>query len=98
MIIRIVKMMFRSEEEETFLSLFDARKQQIRHFDGCHHLELWKDTNGEATYFTYSIWKSEKHLDHYRLSELFKDTWARTKALFRDKPQAWSTEQITNVL
>ncbi len=90
MIIRIVKMVFRPDEVSTFLSLFEERKQLIRSFQGCNHLELWQDEKEKNTFFTYSIWDSEAHLNHYRFSELFKDTWALTKALFSDKPQAWS--------
>ncbi|MCB0696694.1 MAG: antibiotic biosynthesis monooxygenase [Chitinophagaceae bacterium] len=93
MIVRIVKMSFREEEVNNFLTLFNERKELIRHFDGCHHLELWQQAGNETVYFTYSIWDSEQHLDHYRFSELFKDTWKKTKALFADKPQAWSVEQ-----
>ena len=92
MIIRIVKMSFQEKEVTTFLSLFEERKQLIRHFEGCKHLELLHDTHHTNIYFTYSIWESEKHLDHYRFSELFKDTWSKTKILFNDKPQAWSLE------
>ncbi len=90
MIVRIVQMSFREEEVDNFLSLFNERKQRIRHFDGCNQLELLQDANHSNIYFTYSIWESEKHLDHYRFSEFFKDTWTKTKALFNDKPQAWS--------
>jgi quinol monooxygenase YgiN len=92
MIVRIVQMSFRQEEVDNFLRLFEERKQRIRHFEGCRHLELLHDTHHTNIYFTYSIWESEKHLDHYRFSELFKDTWANTKALFSDKAQAWSLE------
>ncbi len=90
MIVRIVQMSFREEEVDNFLALFNERKQRIRHFDGCNQLELLQDANHSNIYFTYSIWESEKHLDHYRFSEFFKDTWTKTKALFNDKPQAWS--------
>ncbi len=90
MIVRIVRMQFRAGEVENFLSLFEERKQQIRHFEGCQHLELWQDTHNSHIFFTYSIWQSEAHLNHYRFSPLFKDTWSKTKALFADKPEAWS--------
>jgi hypothetical protein len=30
-------------------------------------------------------------LENYRNSDLFKTTWAATKALFNDKPMAFST-------
>jgi len=93
MILRIVKMTFREDETENFLALFNERKSLIRTFEGCSHLELWQQAGTPNVFFTYSMWESEQHLDHYRFSELFKDTWAKTKALFADKPQAWSVEQ-----
>jgi len=93
MIVRIVQMTFRPEEIENFTKLFEERKHLIRGFEGCQHLELWQDVNNPAVFFTYSYWESEQHLDHYRFSEFFKDTWSRTKALFADKPQAWSVER-----
>ena len=93
MIVRIVQMTFREEEVENFLSLFNERKELIRHFEGCSHLELWQDAHRANVFFTYSMWQSETHLDHYRYSELFKDTWTRTRALFSEKPQAWSVQQ-----
>lgn len=93
MIVRIVQMTFRPEEVENFQLLFDERNERIRHFEGCTHLELWQDAHNPNIFFTYSNWESETHLDHYRFSEFFKDTWARTKALFADKPNAWSVVQ-----
>ncbi len=45
-------------------------------------------------FFTFSVWTSAEHLDAYRNSELFRTTWARTKALFAEKPQAWSLNQL----
>ncbi len=98
MIVRIVKMTFREDEVDNFLALFDDRKKLIRTFDGCQHLELWQETGRNNVFFTYSFWDSEQHLDHYRFSELFKDTWAHTKALFADRPQAWSVERKMVVL
>jgi quinol monooxygenase YgiN len=97
MIIRIVQMSFKPETVEIFLSLFNERKSLIRNFNGCMHLELWQDSHKKNVFFTYSIWQSATHLDHYRFSELFKDTWAKTKACFAEKPQAWSLEQQTIV-
>lgn len=93
MIVRIVQMTFQEAEIDNFLSLFEERKQLIRNFDGCQHLELWQDEHKKNIFFTYSIWNSETHLNHYRFSDLFKDTWTKTKALFADKPNAWSVSQ-----
>jgi len=93
MIVRIVQMSFQQEKITDFTTLFEERKETIRGFDGCLHLELWQDTKHAHIFFTYSMWDSEQHLDHYRFSEFFKDTWAKTKALFADKPQAWSVNR-----
>ncbi len=93
MIVRIVKMTFRPEEVPAFLALFDERKEQIRHFEGCSHLELWREAGKDNVFFTYSHWVGEAALDHYRFSSFFKDTWSRTKALFAEKAQAWSVAQ-----
>lgn len=97
MILRIVKMTFREEEVANFLTMFNERKSLIRNFEGCSHLELWQEAGTSNVFFTYSMWESIQHLDHYRFSELFKDTWAITKAMFADKPQAWSVEQKMSV-
>lgn len=86
-------MVFREETLADFQQLFEERKGAIRAFEGCKHLELWRDINNRNIFFTYSIWNSEQQLDQYRVSEFFKDTWNRTKALFAEKAQAWSVER-----
>jgi quinol monooxygenase YgiN len=93
-ITRIVKMVFREDEVEKFQQLFTERKDRIRHFPGCRHLELWQDEKEKNIFFTYSIWESEAHLDHYRFSAFFKETWSLTKALFTGKPEAWTLNQL----
>lgn len=91
MLKRLVKLQFQEDKVNDFIQIFEETKQRIRHFPGCQHLELWRTGN---TFFTYSIWETEAALDHYRHSELFKTTWARTKALFSAKPEAWSLEVV----
>jgi len=90
MIIRIVKMTFQEDRIIDFTNLFEERKQLIRNFKGCTHLELWQDSAQKNIFFTYSRWQKQADLDHYRFSEFFKDTWAKTKQLFADRPEAWS--------
>jgi heme-degrading monooxygenase HmoA len=94
MINRIVQMTFQQDKLKEFTDLFEERKHIIRGFKGCNHLELWQDSTRKNIFFTYSIWDSEADLDHYRFSEFFKDTWGRTKALFAEKPQAWSVSVV----
>lgn len=93
MILRIVQMTFEKDKVQEFQNLFEERKLLIRNFEGCRHLELWQSAQDDAIFFTYSMWDSEEALNHYRFSELFKDTWAKTRVLFADKPQAWSVVQ-----
>jgi len=95
MIIRIVQMTFKQEHIKEFTDLFSERKQTIRSFPGCTHLELWQDSDDETIFFTYSIWNTEADLNHYRFSEFFKDTWGKTKALFAAKPQARSLSRLS---
>jgi heme-degrading monooxygenase HmoA len=86
-------MTFKPENIEAFVTLFEDRKDRIRGFDGCRHLELWQGSNDPNVFFTYSNWETEQDLNHYRYSEFFKETWGMTKALFSEKPQAWSVVQ-----
>jgi quinol monooxygenase YgiN len=90
-------MHFRPGERDAFLTIFNASKQRIRQFAGCQHLCLYNEIGIPDVFFTYSIWTSEAHLDAYRNSELFQATWTETKALFADKAQAWSVEEVETV-
>ncbi|MDX5319643.1 MAG: antibiotic biosynthesis monooxygenase [Bacteroidota bacterium] len=92
MITRIVKMSFREEAIPEFLAIFEASKDKIRAFPGNCHVEMLQAIHEPNICFTYSLWESEEALNAYRHSELFESTWAATKVLFNDKPEAWSTE------
>lgn len=94
MIVRIVQMNFRSDEVEQFVTLFQERKETIKKFKGCIHLELLQDCDNPTIFFTYSHWESVEDLDKYRFSEFFKETWTLTKALFTEKARAQSLKSI----
>jgi heme-degrading monooxygenase HmoA len=57
-------------------------------------MELLRNIAAPNVLFTLSMWENELALDTYRQSELFKDTWAKTKVLFLEKAEAWSTEVL----
>ena len=97
MITRIVKMTFKHGEIDGFLELFEEVKLQIRNSEGCLGLALWRDIFHSNILFTYSLWVSEAHLNQYRDSELFRDTWSKTRIRFADKPEAWSVEQLVGI-
>jgi quinol monooxygenase YgiN len=94
MLVRIVKMTFREDCIEVFKEFFEARKEQIRNFEGCTHLELWQDRLHLNIFFTYSYWASIDALDNYRHSTFFAETWQQTKQMFAAKPEACSVNQL----
>ncbi len=90
MLIRIVRMVFRPEKVPEFLEIFHQAQPLIRDFAGCNHLELLQDAVEPHIISTLSHWQSAQMLEAYRQSGLFKHTWADTKVLFAQKPQAFS--------
>ncbi|UII27010.1 antibiotic biosynthesis monooxygenase [Fulvivirga maritima] len=94
MLIRIVRMTFKPEAVDTFLSLFNENKDKIRAFPGCTHLELQQDYQQPNILATYSYWENDEALENYRHSDLFKSVWAKTKIHFSDKPIAFSHKRL----
>lgn len=97
MFIRIVKMRFQEDKIEAFLENFEQIKHKIRGFEGNQFLELYQDKNDNRIFFTYSFWETEAHLEKYRHSELFNEVWTYTKAMFSDKPEAWSVDRVASL-
>ncbi|MTI33569.1 putative quinol monooxygenase [Xanthovirga aplysinae] len=97
MLIRIVRMTFKEDQVENFLTIFNQNKDKIRHFEGCTHLSLLRDYTSPHIFTTYSHWKDEKALDKYRHSPLFKKVWANTKIYFGDRPIAFSLKKYLDV-
>lgn len=97
MINRIVRLTFIPEKADAFIEIFNASKEQIAAFPGNHGLKLLQDEHEKNVFYTYSLWYNDESLQRYRKSELFKTTWAATRALFSDKPLAWSTTVVETV-
>ena len=98
MFIRIVKMSFENDKIDFFLKNFNSNKEKIRNFEGCNSLKLLRDKNNPNIFFTYSYWQSEKDLEAYKNSELFKSVWGKTKILFNNKPEAWSVDIVESLM
>jgi heme-degrading monooxygenase HmoA len=94
MIKRLVKLTFQADKTADFKEIFDTSKDKIRAMKGCLYLELLQDVNKPHIFFTLSHWDTEGALNEYRHSDLFKTTWAKTKILFANKPEAWTTEVV----
>lgn len=97
MLVRIVKMSFHSKYIPDFLAMFDEKKQAIKDREGCEFLELYQDKHNPEVFFTYSHWQHEDNLEAYRNSELFEKVWKQTKAMFNDKPYAWSVDTLVSL-
>ncbi len=97
MFVRIVKMSFYEENINAFLENFESNKEKIRNSPGNRLLELYQDKNDKKIFFTYSYWETEDDLENYRKSELFGKVWKFTKALFNEKPEAWSVNKLVSL-
>ena len=86
-------MHFDPQKVETFQEIFSQNKHRIQGFSGCEKVELLRDIDQPNIFFTYSHWTGTDALANYRNSDVFRDIWAQTKALFNDAPQAWSVEK-----
>jgi heme-degrading monooxygenase HmoA len=89
-LLRIVRMSFKPELLPDFLAMFQETQPKIAGMPGCLGVELKQDIAQKHVYYTLSHWRSETDLNAYRHSALFLETWAKTKAMFQDKPQAFS--------
>jgi (4S)-4-hydroxy-5-phosphonooxypentane-2,3-dione isomerase len=94
MIIRIVKMAFIHEQIDTFVKIFADAQSKIEAFPGCRGVDLTRDLRQANIFITISIWDNLESLDNYRESELFISTWAQTKILFSERPDAWSLDKL----
>ncbi len=96
-IVRLVTMTFDPENIDTFQRIFDEVAPRIRASEGCTSLVLLQDADDDAVFTTYSVWDSPAHLDRYRSSDLFIQTWEATRSLFSGRPFARSLRVISTV-
>lgn len=90
MVTRIVKMTFRADSSESFLSIFERYKTHIRASEGCSYLALLRDKHNPCVFFTYSHWEGEHFLEAYRHSATFAEVWPQVKPLFASPAEAWT--------
>lgn len=94
MLIRTVRLTFDPAALADFDALFAETRASIRAQPGCRHLELWADARYPAVRTTYSLWDSAADLDAYRQTDLFRETWARTRRWFAAPPVAASHTRL----
>ncbi len=90
MITRIVRLPIQAEKAEEFLAFFENNYPHIRNFEGCRYLELFREVNFPNIFITYSKWETEQHLELYRKSNFFTQTWTHVKLMLEADPLAFS--------
>lgn len=94
MITRIVRLSISPDQIQDFLQKFYLTYPSIRHFEGCRHLQLFRDIQENNVLITFSQWDSAEHLEKYRNSPLFKSTWSEVKPMFNAPPVAFSMDEL----
>lgn len=84
---RLVRMSFQPDRIPDFMDVFETSKEKIRNFPGCIALNLIVDIEDSSVIYTSSIWRAVEDLENYRNSELFIQTWRKTKIHFKEKAQ-----------
>ncbi|MCC6840304.1 MAG: antibiotic biosynthesis monooxygenase [Flavobacteriales bacterium] len=92
MIVRLVKMTFRSEEAAPFQQLFNGWRHRIIATPGCRSLELLHDMKDHRVFFTRSEWDTEAALEGYRRSATFAQVWPVVKTMFAAPAEAWTMQ------
>ena len=95
--IKLDRYLWEKSSNNKFRRLVETKKYDIRAFEGCEFLELYRDKHNTNVFFTYSFWNTEADLENYRNSNLFKSVWAKTKPLFNAKPEAWSVDKLATL-
>ena len=93
LILRIVGLPVREEDEPELLRAFDDAFPLIRALPGCNHLALI-GRRGGPDYLTLSVWESAQALEDYRKSPLFARIWPRIRKTLRDDPWAESYDFV----
>ncbi len=94
MITRIVKLNITDERIEDFRAAFRSNHPRISGFPGCQEVRLVFDLNNPNIHFTISVWNAESDLENYRHSDIFAEIWSTVKPWFKEKAEAWSTEEF----
>ena len=92
--IPILKMTFKPEHCQDFIDHFYKIDSKITSMPGCERLKLHRDISNPSVFFTYSFWQDDAALQHYRESDLFKDTWKLVKSWFSEPAAAWSVDTL----
>ena len=81
--------------KEAFKSIFHENKSKIATQEGCYEYSYCKIFMSQ-TFFTYSKWKSQVHLDQYRNTDLFKRFGHKQKHFFAISPLLGAFKRFYN--
>ncbi|MCK6600447.1 MAG: antibiotic biosynthesis monooxygenase [Bacteroidetes bacterium] len=83
-------MKFSPAETSRFLDVFYQSRPVILSGFGCSRLELFRLPDDPDTVITLSEWESTGHLNRYRESEFFTETWKTIRPWMVEAPIAES--------
>lgn len=77
-----------------FQQLMLTLNNEIRCVDGCKHLEVLNDKADNLTIFSMAIWESEKAIDKYKKTDLYKTVWKQLNEYIAGEPHIWTVENF----
>ncbi len=95
MITRLVKLSFKEAHCTEFENYFTQICEQIKSQEGCLDVKLFSENHDTGVFFTLSKWEHDDFLQAYRKSELFGEVWPKVKKWMKDKPEAWTINELT---
>lgn len=87
-------MEFLPEKSDEFEACVKNITQRIANFEGCYAVRILRESDEGNVFFSYSYWRSKEDLEKYRKSDLFREIWPKTKAMFSSRAIAWTTEVV----
>jgi hypothetical protein len=94
MILRVVKMVVDQNKIDIFNNFMSNLSTEKEGMDGCVHHDFFSNKQFRNVFYSYTIWESEKYLNKYRKSMLFKEVTTTLRSLCLSEPAAWTVENV----
>jgi quinol monooxygenase YgiN len=94
MILRVVKMVVDQNKIDVFNHFMSNVKMEKIKLEGCVHYDHFGDKQYQNVFYSYTIWESERYLNKYRKSELFREVSSTLRSLCLTEPTAWTVENV----
>lgn len=96
MILRIVKMEVDDTRIDFFENFMNNLSEEKLTLEGCLHHDFFCEKDNRNMYYSYTIWQSEKFLNKYKKTDLFKEVTRTLRHICIKEPIAWTVENVFN--